>query len=305
MADYLRLPAVSASLVRAMTDRCPRAAWAASWLNPAPLPDDATAASDAGSIAHAIVLEGSEACCQAIDPADYPAEKTGAIPDGWTNKAIRAARDAARAAGKIPVLVRDMATIRAMALSARSFIDGLRTTEPAVWAAFEPAGGESELTITWDDAGVPCRIRPDRISVDRTVIIDAKFTKTSAHPDVWARSQLAGMGYATSAAFYRRGVRAAFGVECDYVFLVVEQEPPYLCSLVGLDPAWKAYGDAVVRQGLAAWRKCLARDEWPSYPSRAAYPEMPGWMAAQIEEREVASTGTPGSWQALYGEIPQ
>ncbi len=256
LADYLRLPAVSASIVRAMVDRCPRAAWAASWLNPSPLPDDSTDASDAGSIAHAILLEGSEACCAVIDPEDHPAEKTGAIPDGWTNKSIRAARDTARAAGKIPVLPRDMAEIRAMAASARAFIDGLRGSEPAIWQAFQPGGGDSELTMVWDDDGVPCRLRADRISGDRAVIVDAKFTKASAHPEAWGRSQLAGMGYYLSAAFYRRGVAALCGVEPSYVFLVVEQAPPYLCSLVGVDPAGLDLGARKVAAGLEQWRQC-------------------------------------------------
>lgn len=300
MGEYLRLPAVSASLVNTLVELCPRAAWAASWLNPDPLPDDANGASDAGTIAHAILLEGSEACCEVIDPRDHPAKTTGAIPEGWTNASIRAARDAARAAGRVPVLLADMARIRAMVASAGAFVDSLRAGEPAVWSAFREAG-DSELTVIWDDAGTLCRMRPDRISADRGVIVDAKFTLRAAHPDSWGRAQLGTMGYATSAAFYRRGAMAAFGVEPDYLFLVVEQEPPYLCSLVGLDPSWRAYGDANVRAGLSTWRRCVERNDWPAYPARATYPEMPGWLAAQFEAREVEEIGKRGGWEKVYG----
>lgn len=302
MQEYLRLPAVNASLLTTLLERCPRAAWAESWLCPQRVEREANAATDAGTIAHAILLEGSEACCTVIDPRDYPAKSTGAIPEGWTNASIRAARDAARAAGKVPVLRDDMAGIRAMVASARGFIDSLRDSEPAVFAAF--ADGDSEYTVTWPDGGVPCKMRADRISRDRGVIVDAKFTARSAHPEAWSRSQMVPMGYANSAAFYRRGCRAAFSVDADYLFLVVEAEPPYLCSLVGLDPSWRAYGDANVRAGLATWRRCVERGEWPGYPARAAYPEIPGWLAAQLEAAQAEEVGTPGGWQRLYGEIP-
>ena len=45
---------------------------------------------DAGTIAHEILLEGSQNCVTVIDPADHPAEKTGTTPSGWTNKSLGA-----------------------------------------------------------------------------------------------------------------------------------------------------------------------------------------------------------------------
>src|ERR1700693_4471465 len=95
MQEYLDLPAVSASLVCDILDKCPRAAWWNSYLNPDRV-RETSALMDAGTVAHAILLEGSEACCTVIDPNNHPAEKTGAIPEGWTNKSIRAARDIVR-----------------------------------------------------------------------------------------------------------------------------------------------------------------------------------------------------------------
>lgn len=286
MQAYLDLPAVSSSIIRDLIERCPRAAWHASWLNPH-RERESTDAQDAGTIAHGILLEGSTAGVEVIDPADHPAEKTGAIPDGWTNKSIRTARDNARAAGKIPVLKDDMIRIRAMVDSARAFIDSLRDTEPAVWAAFQPDGGESETTIVWQDGRTLCRIRPDRLSADRRLMIDAKFTATSAEPSSWGRTQMTRMGYYQSAAFYRRGVAAAFDVEeAAYHFLVVETEPPHLCSLVGVDPEAFALGAEKVAAGLSLWQQCVREDHWPAYPNRAVYPELPAYESARWQERQ-------------------
>lgn len=300
MEEYLTLPAFSASIARAMTDRCPRAAWYDSWLNVDRV-RESSEIQDAGSVAHEILLEGSESCCCVIDPNDHPVEKTGAIPKGWTNKSIKAARDAARADGKIPILAGDMDSIRAMVASAQRFIDSLRKTEPAVWAAFQPDGGRSEITITWDEDGLPCKMRPDRISSDNRIIIDAKFTGVSAEPDSWGRVQMTRMGYYVSAAFYRLGIQRAYGVAPDYLFLVTETMPPYLSSLVGVDPAGFDLGEQKVLAAMTQWRRCVERNWWPGYVNRVVYPEMPPWETARWEGRlSIPDEDTPA--QINYAE---
>jgi hypothetical protein len=289
MRDYLAVPALSSGILVELEERCPRAAWHKSYLNPKRQAGD-TALTDCGSIAHSILLEGDESGCCVIDPNDHPAEKTGNIPDGWTNKSIRTARDAARLAGKIPVIKGDMAQIRSMVDAARAYIDTLQVEQPDVWAAFQPDGGESEVTMIWDEGGVRCKARHDRISSDRRVTINAKFCSSSAEPNAWARMQMVRYGHHIGAAFYRRAVRALCrGVEPAAYFLVVEMEPPHLCSLIGVDPHWLELGNQAVQRSLTTWQQCLARGHWPAYAARAAYPEVPGWLDAQSLERQVDS----------------
>ena len=289
MADYLAMPAVSASILKTIIAECPQKARHESWLNPDLKISDATKASDTGSVAHGILLEGSEAGVEVIDPEDHPADKTGNIPTGWTNKSIKAARDAAIEDGKIPILVADMETIRAMVSEARRYLDEeVRPLEPAIWAAFQPDGGESETTIVWDEDGTLCRIRPDRLSADRKLVIDYKTTKTSAEPDRWGRTQMVGMGYYTSAAFYSRGIHATFGHEPAYCYLVQEQDAPFLCSLVGVDPHGLELGAAKIAYGLALWQACAKSGRWPGYPGRVCYPEIPQWEDARWMEREAS-----------------
>lgn len=304
MSAYLAMPAVSSSVLLAMLNECPKAAWWQSWLNPARVADVSTDAQDAGSIAHSILLEGHSEGVEVINPEDYPAEKTGNVPDGWTNKAIRAARDAARAVGKIPVLKADMAAINAMVVSARKFIEECRATEPAIWSIFQPGGGESELTCVWDDDGIPCRIRPDRISRDRRLIVDVKTSNRSAEPDSWGRSQLAGMDYYVSASFYRRGIEKIADVSPAYTYLVIEQEAPHLCSLVGMSPHHFALGEDKVRTALDYWRLCFERNSWPGYAARVAYPDLPAWTDTQWmekRERESQDGGDDGHYEKLFG----
>lgn len=303
MAEYLKMPAVSASLLKATVDACPRAAWHWSWLNPHPPVDNGDAATSAGTVAHSILLEGSTDCVAVIDPQDHPNEKGGGFASGWTNKSIKAAKAAAIAAGKVPVLPDEMRKIKAMVDAAREFIESLRATEPAIWAAFQPSGGESELTIVWDDGGTLCRIRPDRISTDRRIIVDYKTGGTSAEPDTWGRAQMVRMGYYTSAAFYRRGAQAAFGVTPDYIFLVQEQEAPYLCSLVGIDPAGCALGERRIARALRTWKACASANSWPGYPTRVCYVEIPQWEHSRDEAIEVAR-GSPYDYGKMGWKKP-
>jgi hypothetical protein len=303
MAEYLAAEAVSATLLKAVIEECPRAAWWRSWMNPHAPARTSDAAQGAGTIAHACLLEGSTDCVQVIDPNDHPAEKTGNIPEGWTNKSIRTARDQALNAGKVPVFPSTMAVIEAMVAAAREFIESLRESEPAIWAAFQPSGGESEVTLVWEDNGTLCRIRPDRISTDRRIIVDYKTGGTSAEPDTWGRAQMVRMGYYTSAAFYRRGAQAAFGVTPDYVFLVQEQEAPYLCSLVGIDPAGCALGERRIARALRTWKACANANSWPGYPTRVCYVEIPPWEHSRDEAIEVAR-GNPYDYGKMGWKKP-
>lgn len=292
MAEYLALPAVSAGLLQTLDAECPAAAWHDSWLNPKRVIEISTTEQSVGTIAHGILLEGSIANVAVIDPQDHPAEKTGNIPEGWTNKSIKAARAAAIASGKTPILLPVFAVVREMIAAADAFIESLRTSEPAIYALFQPDGGDSETVITWEDVhGVPCRIRPDRLSKDRAVVVDYKTVSRTAEPNAFGR-MIASMGYDVSLALYRRGVAALGGGLPEYVFLVQEQEPPYLCSLVSLEPAYIDFAQRKVAGALEEWAACARAGAWPAYPARVAYVELPPWEATRHEERQ-AVRGIP------------
>lgn len=286
MAEYLAIPAVSAGVARAVVDECPLSGWFQSPFNPSRVLDQSKA-SDVGSITHQIFLEGGRMDgIEVIDPRDHPAEKTGAIPEGFTNKSIRAARDAARAAGKIPVLLDTMDEIETASDAIYGFAQSLKQEEPAVWAALQPDGGQSEVTMVWIDNGVPCKLRTDRISTDYGVTVDLKTTTGSVDPDRWGRTQLIGEGYYFSAAWYRRGIEKLTGVQTEYLFLAAMQNAPHLCSLIGVDAATLDLGARKVERALAVWARCQANQNFPAYPSRAVYPSLPAWESMKFDNVE-------------------
>lgn len=302
MASYLAINALSATPLRKSVDECPRAGWFASRLNPNRPARVTSDEMDVGTLAHEALLEGSMSRLVTINPADYPADN-GNVPSGWTNPKIRKARDAARAEGKCPVFPEAWQAISLMEAEARMYIAELRKDEPAIHAMMQPDGGASEVVMVWDDGGVLCKIRHDRLAADNRISLDLKTTGRSVEPDRFGRTTLP--DHAFDAAFYRRGVRALCGVDCESVYLCQEVREPYLCSLIGLDMAWKQVGDAKVAAALNGWRECLRTGRWPGYPARAVYPEMPAWEVARWEAQSEAGVdearGIPYEYAALTG----
>lgn len=280
MSDYLSMKAFSAGLAATIINDSPYMAWWDSPWNPDRRTDESNA-SDIGTAAHSVLLEGSEDCLAVIDPQEHRSKPTkadpeGSIPSGWTNAAMREAKAAAYAAGKTPILPARRAGILSMVAAAREFIS--RTELAGIFD-----DGDSEHTFTWVENGVPCKIRPDRLSADRRVILSYKTTPGSANPRRWIRTQLP--GYEIGMPLYERGIRACCFVEqARVIHLVQSQEPPYACSLVGLAPSRQDLAERQLDAALSIWRECLQTKRFPAYPTQICYAEVVGWQAAAFEE---------------------
>lgn len=295
MDEYLAMHAVNASLLHELQERCPLAAFHSSWLSPAIEEDEEeeeTVQQGVGTIAHSVLLEGSTACVAVIDPRDHTGPR-GGVPKGWTNDSIKAARAEAIKAGRVPIFPGKMRKVERMVAAARAYIEALE--EPAVRALFQPGGGDSELTLVWEERdGTLCKIRPDRISADRQLSVNYKTTGASASPAVWFRRQALTLGYPMASAFYSRGIQTTCGIEeATELWLVQEQDPPFLCSLVGLDPPGQAVAADKMRHALQTWAECMKSGVWEGYPRRVAYPETPPWVLAREEERRTGIEQDP------------
>ena len=223
-----------------------------------------------GTVAHQVFLEGLAAV--AIVPYD-----------NWTTKAAKGLRDEARANGLIPLLAKDFERVEAMVVTVRSW---LTTNHPALFV-----GGKAEQTITWEDRGVLCRARLDWLLADNSEIHDLKSTSRSANPEQWCRSSLFSIGADIQAAFYTRGVEAVAGVRPEFKFVVCETEPPHALSVIAMGPDVLTLADKKIDYALDLWRRCLERDQWPAYPARVAYADLPPWEESRWLAREERESG--------------
>ena len=281
LADPCAEPSLSSGAAHRLITRSPAHVYAQHPRMGAQEQED-TAASDIGSIVHDLLLGGEGKIC-VIDPADYRSKPTkdnpeGSIPVGWTNNAIREARDTARTNGLVPILASQMAGARAMAAAARAFI-----------ATSELAGvldeGEGESTMIWQEGETWFRARPDWMNWQKKVMLHFKTTDTSANPEPFIRGVMANYGYDMALAFYRRGFEALHGQDdqWQHVILAQEQRDPYACSLIGLSPVMMALADDKVERAVAIWRKCMNSRKWPAYSGSIHYAEPTAWQLAEAE----------------------
>jgi hypothetical protein len=270
-ADPCDEPSLSASIAHVLLSRSPKHAWFAHpKLNPAWAPSEPTKGMDRGSAIHKLLLEGTE---------------TGLVivhADDWRTKDAKTMRDEARQCGEIPLLAKDADEVRTIVEAVRAQLKGTELAD-----VFQD--GDAELSALWQEpehGGIWCRSRLDFLSTDRKLIVDLKCTEGSAAPGACVR-RILDMGYDIQGAFYHRGVQVLSGVVPQFVLLVLEVEPPYALSMVGLKPAWLALAERQVREAQAQWATCLATGHFPGYPERIAWCDCPAYWEAQMMEREL------------------
>lgn len=283
LADPCPVPSLSSSIAGLLLGMSPQHAWFAHpRLNPHHKPRERNDF-DLGTCAHALLLEGDESKLAIFDPVDFTGPR-GGVPKGWTNDAIKAARDQARNEGKTPILKKDAEAVREMVEVAKHYIAGSE-----IAGIFDD--GAAELTMIWQEGPTWLRARPDWLSGDQSIMLHYKTTARSAEPGSFGRTAFMSMGYDMTAMFYERGLYAMpTDGERDApasVFLVQETEAPFACSLIGLDPQMQELAQRKVDRAVALWANCMRTNKWPAYPNRVCYIEPKPWQVAEFEEREM------------------
>ncbi len=269
IADPAPEPSLSASVAHALIAESPIHAFIAHpRFNPGGI-DRASSKMDIGTIVHGILLEGDTSRIVEVEA------------DDWRTKVAKETRDAARAEGLVPVLAGDMGKIHEIVNAAKSAIQHSELAD-----AFTPTAGKPEQTLIWQEGDVWFRSRPDWLTNDHRIIIDLKTTAGSAEPTAWIRTIL-GNGNDLQAALGLRGIKklTTGGARCQFVFWVVEQEPPYASSFVGLSPAFLDLAEHKLERAIRLWSDCTSMNTWPGYPSRVAWVEPPAWAYTEEETK--------------------
>lgn len=211
------------------------------WLEHPPEP---SAAMNFGKAAHAMVL-GAGPYVMHVNATNYQ------------TKNAREVRDAAKAAGWIPMLDHEYQVARDMAAAIRA--------HPMRRLLY----GRPETTIVWTGDGITKRamldVLPPTPKTGRLIITDYK-TCTTADRDAIQRS-IARYGYHQQAAWYLDGVRALGlgGDDTAFLFLFQETRPPYLVVPVELDPVALQIGRARNQQAVEIYRHCNETGVWPGH----------------------------------------
>ena len=183
--------------------------------------------------------------------------------DSFRTNEAKAARDASRVQGRIPMLRHKWDEAHDIANAVRKQILALGL-DPVPFTE-----GTAEHVIRWNERGVDCRAMLDWLRDDLETIDDLKTT-SDASPRGFQR-KVWNLRYDIQAAFYLRAVAGWLRFKWHPIkpprfrWVAVETEYPYLVTVHEMSKAALANADARVDDAIDLWHRCLETDDWPGY----------------------------------------
>lgn len=210
---------------------------------------------DFGSAVHAGVLGVG----YIVDELDF---------ENYRTKAAQEAKAKSEAAGRIPMLKKEMEAVHACVSAVKS--------HPVARALLERPGiPEASVFAIDPDTGVEIRCRFDFLPDDRRVAVDLKTArKGGAAPHKFAKS-IVEYGYDVSWAHYTHTAALAGEEVVDMIFLVVETEAPFHIAAYRLHPDFKEIGTAKADKARQRLAKARATGKWPGLPAEIITLEPP------------------------------
>ncbi len=128
--------------------------------------------------------------------------------------------------------------------------------------------GEVEQPMYWHDqaSGLDCRSKMDKLLADIAVILDIK-SAFDVSPEGFANAMV-NFDYDLQAAWYSDGFEHRYGVLPSFVFIVVENKPPYEVGLYDLKPVDLEQARTQNRFLLDAMAQCYATGQWEATHQR-------------------------------------
>lgn len=262
-ADVGDVPSLSQSCAHILLTKSPLHAW-----NDHPKlgnnrVEESTQAKDDGTLMHKLILG------KGTDIALIPA-------DDYRTSAAKELRDAARNAGKLPVLERKY-------MEAAQAAKVIRENIAQYAIKFT---GQSEVAAEWFEDGehgpVRCRGRFDHVDFDAGVILDLKKAR-SAHPKAAARSMIDYGAHIQHAAYSSalEKLRPDHLGRTDFIFLFVEMDAPYAVLPARPDGAMRELGQMAWDRAVKIWERCLRMNRWPAYVDSITTLAPPPWMLTE------------------------
>lgn len=131
--------------------------------------------------------------------------------------------------------------------------------------------GEHELSTFFHFDGIACKARIDCLT--ETAIVD---WKSAADIEAFARSAAA-YHYDLQAAWYSEAVRAVTGKALPFVFVMVEDAPPYAVKVFQAGETMLERGLHNMRRCVELFKQCKQANDWPGYPAEIETLELPAW----------------------------
>lgn len=226
-----------------------------------------------GNAAHAYMLGRGKK----IAVLDFP---------NFKKKEAQEARNAAVAAGCVPILKKHNGKATFMCIAAHAQLQEIEGCE----RAFKPKDGKGEVVIACQENGIWLRQMLDWPTNDLREIWDFKTTGMSASPYT-AGKQADDAGWPIQAAMSERILNV---LDPDgagrrrFMFVYQENYAPFALTVSEIGEDALTVGRKKLDYAIERWRECMATGKWPAYPLKIIRPELPNWSVNRWLEREIA-----------------
>ena len=236
---------------------------------------------DFGHAAHKMVLgEGSDLFV--LDPVIHGRTKEGKVAQNPAATSMwKAADQKARQMGKSCITKEQMGIAQIMA--------GRVFAHPIAAKLLDIDNGVAEYSGYWhdDETSVRLRLRPDWVYTPqrgRAIYVEYK-SAISAEPKEFEKS-VGTFGYHCQAAWQLDGLaEVEVSDDAAHLFIVQQKTPPFLVSVVQLDPEAIELGRRQNRRAIDIYAECSDRNQWPGYGTGIYTASLPGWLVKQVEQQ--------------------
>lgn len=223
-----------------------------------------------GNAVHKMMLErGKE--IEVIDAKDFKKD------------IAKEARDAATAAGKVPILAKHMVIANRMVKRAHEQLERHEDRD-----AF--TNGSGEVMICWQEDGIWFRALVDWLTHDLRTIDDYKSSGLSVAEHVLGiRAETA--GWHVQHAFIARGLDVLDPEGAGrrrHRNIAQEQFHPFALNVMRHSETWLTMGRKKVDAAVNRWKQSVRTNRWPGYSNRPIIPEFPAYREKAWLERELS-----------------
>ena len=146
--------------------------------------------------------------------------------------------------------------------------------------------GEREIPLFWSDdlTNEECKCRPDVLTrvAGKLTVVDVKTT-ANAESEAFQRDAVK-YHYDFQCGMYSEGVEKNYGERPDFVFLVIEKDPPYAVNILKASEDFYLHGIDKFREFLGIYHDCKSTGNWWGYLGKNTLVnnlDLPAYLAAK------------------------
>jgi hypothetical protein len=135
----------------------------------------------------------------------------------------------------------------------------------------------NEVSIYWEELGIPCKARLDRVLnlEDETIVLDLKTTDSVSMEKF--QGKMVDLGYDFQAGWYSHAAKLVYGKPTRFIFVAVERGSPHSVDLFEVPDHVLEEARFKNEFALHRLKECLETDQWPVNEPSLKMLEYPKW----------------------------